>query len=280
VAESGDRIRIGFNEAEDFLLAHVPEFREEYESLFPPDMRDGVTYTVFGAFAGWVSKRLAAEARSVDVVRRIFQTIETLANSDDPRTENLVAVGFLERLQGESPEVIELSRTHYGPRTSLLDHEVTDYWETFDRNRPVLDAIRRLDRDLMATGVRFAVHYELTDLGADETASRKRTSSSPSAVPSPSPSPSWRVSWKVSLKSRETDLRVEVVVTGVSQDLILGELAFVLQNRIAVELGSRWPSCPRHPHSLEPGMVDGRATWRCSIDQAIATPIGRIGSLK
>jgi len=43
------------------------------------------------------------------------------------------------------------------------------------------------------------------------------------------------------------------------------------------ELTDPWPLCPTHrDHPLQPGMVNGRASWRCLQDDATVVPVGEL----
>jgi hypothetical protein len=39
-----------------------------------------------------------------------------------------------------------------------------------------------------------------------------------------------------------------------------------------------WPPCPRHPHSLDPGVTADHAVWRCRDDPDVQVPIGSLRS--
>jgi hypothetical protein len=37
-----------------------------------------------------------------------------------------------------------------------------------------------------------------------------------------------------------------------------------------------WSECPRHPHALNPKLIDGEACWCCDLDRTIAFPVGSL----
>ena len=100
-----------------------------------------VPYFVFGPFARWLAAKCAdQDFHDVELLQRAFDAVEILATSEDPRTENLIRTGFLESLIQEEPDALAQARAHYGPRTSILDHEITSYWEEFHKDRPAFEA--------------------------------------------------------------------------------------------------------------------------------------------
>lgn len=43
-----------------------------------------------------------------------------------------------------------------------------------------------------------------------------------------------------------------------------------------VEAARQWPKCPRHPHALNPKLIDGTACWSCDFEETLKFPIGQM----
>lgn len=78
----------------------------------------------------------------------------------------------------------------------------------------------------------------------------------------------------VMVRPSEGEERVAVLLA----DEMSEEVSEALAGDHRLGEAATWPTCPRHPHSLDPVVSANRAVWRCRDDPSIQTAIGSLRS--
>jgi hypothetical protein len=109
------------------LVEHVPDVKEKYEAelkWWSPE-KPGA-HVVYGDI---LNPYLAVLLQSGDeaTLRRVFDFLEVLSRSEDPRVQELVAVTVCEYLGSDSERLREASR-FMGPATLKHSREVEKFW--------------------------------------------------------------------------------------------------------------------------------------------------------
>jgi hypothetical protein len=117
---------ISYENAIPYLLQRFPDFEDASgnDISFQPEV---LPHPVMGLFTRLVETRLAA-SKDDPWLRRAFDTLEDLATSDDPRTENLVEVSFCENLGKSDYRLVETAIPLMGPRTLQLLERIEAFW--------------------------------------------------------------------------------------------------------------------------------------------------------
>lgn len=99
------------------IAAHLRRWNNDSPSL----------YLLFGDL---VSDFVAPQLRSLQgraELVDLFGFVERMAKSSDAEVQNLVAVGFCERL-GVDPPTLAAARTFMGPETLRVSEEIEQFW--------------------------------------------------------------------------------------------------------------------------------------------------------
>jgi len=84
------------------LLVRVPEFRDTYEGLRSWAGQDVGANVVFGGLFDFVTdlcKGLSVSPESNALLQKILAFVEECSSSQDPETQNLVQVSFMEHIR-------------------------------------------------------------------------------------------------------------------------------------------------------------------------------------
>jgi hypothetical protein len=119
------------------LLERVPSFRNsELARQALSDLDYELDYVVFGTFASFLNDRIPELSTANPEIRTSFQLLNDMANSGDPRLEELAAIGVFEVLT-DSPHSIRAARELLYGRAIDLFEEMIQNWgiEVRDRKR-------------------------------------------------------------------------------------------------------------------------------------------------
>lgn len=117
---------IAFDNLATHLVAAVPELRSQYESELEWWGAEPGAHIVFGDLLDpYLISLLEANARPQ--IERIFAFLEELANHEDIRVQEVVAVTVCERL-GDKAEWLTLARQYMGKKTLRFSQEIEEFW--------------------------------------------------------------------------------------------------------------------------------------------------------
>ena len=121
-------IRITFENMAEKLIEVVPELRCQYESELEwwGDEQPGA-HIIFGDVLNPYLICLLESGNQEAILARIFTFLEQLANHEDTRVQEVVAVTVCERL-GDDPKCLENARRYMGNKTLSLSHEIEVFW--------------------------------------------------------------------------------------------------------------------------------------------------------
>lgn len=112
------------------LIKVAPELRAQYEEELRwwGDETPG-PHIIYGDVLNpyLISLLEADDESNEEVLRRIYGFLEALANHDDERVQEVVAVTVCERL-GASKELLERAHRYMGPKTRQLSDEIEAFW--------------------------------------------------------------------------------------------------------------------------------------------------------
>jgi hypothetical protein len=115
-----------YNSIVDFLTAHVLGFSESEEFIQLRQSRsDRLPHLVCGAFNRYFLRLLDAERRIITademshVALSCFETIEQMAQSNDPEVRNMLVVEVFDHLDCDE-QILATIRRHLRPASKLL----------------------------------------------------------------------------------------------------------------------------------------------------------------
>jgi len=118
---------ITYENAAEKLVEHVPELAEAYRSELKwwGNQAPGA-HVVYGDILSPHIDRLLRAGDEMNL-RRVFAFLEDLAQSEDKRVQELVAVTVCEHL-GTEADLLSTSRHYMGPATLKLSRDVEKFW--------------------------------------------------------------------------------------------------------------------------------------------------------
>ena len=69
------------------------------------------------------------EADNPELLKRIFDFLETLASCDDIEIQNVISVTVCERIDGNA-KALKVAHKYMGPNTRKLADEIAEYWSS------------------------------------------------------------------------------------------------------------------------------------------------------
>ena len=115
------------------LVEAVPELGPQYETeLKWWGAEDPGAHNIFGDVLNPYLRSLLQSGNQEELLRRIFAFLERMANHEDIRVQEVVAVTVCEDL-GSNIELLRQARRYMGPTTRRFSHEIQAYWKREDQ---------------------------------------------------------------------------------------------------------------------------------------------------